>query len=542
MFEQQRTFWGGILFFDEVSVNFNVQTSARKVDKTRDMLAAKLEPGETLFEYCQGTYSASALSKLRYLIGLTDRRLVILNQGGGRKFFSIPRELIASIRVDPSYKNTRKPALLIDWRGLAPDQAQKASPAFAVTSSGCAQANNLCGLFQQMSAGWQASAQALNIPAFLQLVTTLQTMGFDREGQSLLSIRCAADPYLQSSAEAQQMLTQISETKLAMRIAAVIFLLVIAFLLYLAVQGQATVGFGIILAIIAVIDLLRGNPAGRSGALALAVLTVLLNVVLNLIDFSPLDVLVWACFGLAMLLLLTGKPGPFRIALGGAVFAVGSVGVLAFVFLGAAFFPKQLQAIVPAAPDKQFVEDFSKDNGWIQINDDNHQSKLENSAYAMTIKKPGMSYFSFPPVAYLPVKAEVDAQIANLDTSGKNAFFGLVCDYQRDADKYYLVYVDPIKNRYLVEQMIGDDEQVLTDSWQTASGMKSAAQSNRIGMTCANNQITVTVNGVQQPAIQVPGMAQFGSGKMGLMTAESASSNSEIKVVFDNAAFWPAEK
>jgi hypothetical protein len=272
-------------------------------------------------------------------------------------------------------------------------------------------------------------------------------------------------------------------------------------------------------------------------------LTAIVNIIVNVIARSPVDVIVWTAFGAAMCLLLLGKPNRIRIELGISLFAVGSIGIMIFYVLGSRYFPGQVHWLMPASANKPFSESFENIHGWAETDNERIAASWENGTYYLTVKKPGIVYFSFPPVSYFPEKGEVEALVFNSGVNAMNGYFGMVCHYQKDTHKYYLAYVDADQNRYLVEQVIGEDEVLLSKpGWQPAHGLKDANQVNRVGLTCQDNQITLTLNETVQPTIQVPGMAKFGAGKMGLMTGTyNDAPPQDFKVVFDNAKFWPPE-
>jgi len=168
---------------------------------------------------------------------------------------------------------------------------------------------------------------------------------------------------------------------------------------------------------------------------------------------------------------------------------------------------------------------------------------LENGEYFIFVKQPELAYFSLPPLTYFPKQGEIDAQVPDEYTASASGVYGLVCRYQQDLHKYYLAYIDPFKNRYAILRFQGGKGSPLTNpTWQPISGLREATQMNRIGLSCQDNQVTVTVNGSQAAQVSDPEMAQFGDGKLGMAVITYSGADPQgLKVLFDNAKFWPPD-
>jgi hypothetical protein len=243
-----------------------------------------------------------------------------------------------------------------------------------------------------------------------------------------------------------------------------------------------------------------------------------------------------------MTLLLIGRPNRLRIELAGSVFAIGVIGLFAFIAIGGRYFPEAVNALVPRS-NSPYVEDFAKKTSWATNSDDQVVAGQENGQYAILIKQPGLMYYAFPPITYFPGRGEADIQLPADSAANPGGAYGLVCRYQGGDKKYYEFIVDPSNNRYGVERVEGENDDPLTSPvWQKTTAFRDAAKGNRIGLGCQDNQITMTVNGVQLPSISDPQMASFGDGRLGLTAMTwTDTESSGFKVLFDNVKVWPPE-
>ena len=210
--------------------------------------------------------------------------------------------------------------------------------------------------YTQLRAAWETHPTPLAVDLPRQQVRDLEHLDALNAAQT--------DPYLKRDPAAQELDHQMRAGKLAMRLAAAMFGVVILYFIWATVRGLGFIGCSSILAVIAIIQLIFGRSNARSGALILALLTAGGNILINLIGSnpSPIDVIVWCAFGLSMTLMLVGRPNYLRIGLGGAIFAVGVVGLYAFLVIGGLYFPTTINALLPK-PTNPFGDDFSKDRG-----------------------------------------------------------------------------------------------------------------------------------------------------------------------------------
>lgn len=507
-------------------------------------LEAVLQPGEVLLEYTLGMFNIGIGSNQQFWIGLTNQRFIFMNPKKREPVYSLSLVFVDAVSASEQINNrlSRIPVLRLRLRPAVGSAPLREELAFkSVKAAWFASTTSMAEKYAQLVASEAFHPAFPTAQQAVQQVQELRGMGALNAAQALLTAFMQANPYIQAEPGVQDMLSAMRNTRLSMRLAAGIFGIVVLLLIYLAAKEQASLGCGIIFSIIAIVDLLMGKAYGRKLALVMGLATTALNIVLNLSAGSLPDVIAWASFGLAMLLLLTGNPGRLRIAAGGAVFAVGTLGTIAFIVLGALFFPGTLSAVLPK-PTGPFVDDFSKSQGWVQSQNAEVALGLENEAYFIQVKQPTLSYFSFPPILYYPTRAEVDVRLPGAAVDPNAGAYGLLCRYQEKPEKYYVAFIDPLMEQFAILRSVEDEDSVpLTDPvMQPLRGMKGDGQANRIGFSCQNNQVTVTLNGAQQAQVSDPQMAQFGEGRLGLMVSTfDAIPTGGFKVLFDNAKFWP---
>ncbi len=517
--------------FDPDKTRLQVEASAA--------LAAALQPGEELLEFTAGRFNTGILSNQEFWIGLTGQRLLLVRPKKRQQVYSIFFTFIDAISA-PS--KGLLPLLTIRLRPAVGVSPLKENLVFTPRDLAWGKrTQSLVDRYARLAA-WDAfRREAPNAQKAVLQVQELRELGAPDAAQDLLKALVAASPTIKAEPGVQDLLKMMRRARLSTILAAGMFAIVVLFLAFSALQGQARLAVGIILAVLAIVDLLRGKPSARTNALALGLLAAGVNIIFSLIDRSLLDVIVWGSFGLAMVLLLLGNPDRLRIAAGLTAFLVGTVGVFVFVVAGAQYFPAAVNAFVPK-PSGPFVDDFSTDQKWTQTDNNEVTIGLENGAYAITVKQPSLSYLSFPPISYYPSRGEVDVRLPEGSLTPDAGAYGLVCRYQKNSGKYYMAYIAPLTAQFAIFRIDGQIEAVpLTNPpLQDLQGLKEASQPNRIGLSCQDNQVTLALNGVQQAQISDPGMAQFGEGQLGLMVSTYAAVPAGgFKVVFDNASFWP---
>jgi hypothetical protein len=248
----------------------------------------------------------------------------------------------------------------------------------------------------------------------------------------------------------------------------------------------------------------------------------------------------WLSFAVAMWLVLGKNASRLRVALGGTVFLVGVVGLLGFVFISAAYFPDALAAVLPENNDP-LIEDFSQNRGWLVEKGDGYAVAVEGGVYAVSLTRPDINYYLMPPVSYFPEHAEVDAWVPMEYIDPGMGMFGFICRYQNQGDKFYAVVFDQAFDEYAVFHFENASAYALTDpAWLPAGGLRAPGERDRVGVTCARDQIVVSINGKVKEPVTEPGMDTFGEGPLGFLAFTTIDMPAQgYKVHFDNAAFYP---
>jgi hypothetical protein len=216
--------------------------------------------------------------------------------------------------------------------------------------------------------------------------------------------------------------------------------------------------------------------------------------------------------------------------------------IVILFLLGVLFFPG---AVAWLAPDgtRPFTEDFSniRNSGWYTRSDVQTVMKLESGGYTIQVNQARWFSFAYPPIEYFPARGAVDVLPVGTYSQSYPGTYGMICRHQasKSGDKYYFVVVDPYLGAYEVHRVEGTYNTPLL-RWQPATGLKDAAQVNRIGLSCQDDQLVLTINGTSQPPVSDPAMAQFGDGRLGFFAGTGAVlPEGGFKVLFDNASFWP---
>ncbi len=502
-------------------------------------LEAVLQAGEELLECTTGKISTGIAASQEYCIGLTSRRFVFLHAKNRQRVYSLYFPFIGTVSAESEPYNLTS----IHFRLHPSPGSPELGEIIKFKGPKSYWNESMQALVEKYTALVAAGAASSGMPSpqqAVQQVAELRGLEAPKAALVLLEALMNSSPFIAAEPGAQQMLRSMRDTRLADRVAAGIFAIVFLFTVIFASLGlgEARFGCGAILVLIAIVNLVRGNPSGRQLALFLSILNTIVGVGLNILYRSPLDVFAWIAFGTAMLLLLAGKPGRKRIYAGSAAFAIGWVGAFAFAFVSPIFFPNAANVLIPGSSEP-FFDNFSTDQDWYAVNNSKVAMGMENGAYAMLIKQGDDTWFSFPPVAYFPSRAEVDVLLPGTVLDPNTGLYGLICRYQENPQKYYMAYIDPLMEEAGITRMEGNKDSVSL-AWKSLEGLKDAGQPNRIGLTCQNNLITLTVNGVQKAQASDPEMAQFGDGDMALF----ASTYPDVpaggfKVLFDNASFWP---
>ncbi|RPJ38082.1 MAG: hypothetical protein EHM21_17360 [Chloroflexi bacterium] len=244
---------------------------------------------------------------------------------------------------------------------------------------------------------------------------------------------------------------------------------------------------------------------------------------------SVINSLVWIAFGAANVLVLTGTPHRTRNAIATGIFTVGFLAPLLFTGINAA------APVLFGDPQARFQDDFSLNRGWISRENGVFSSQIENSAYAVHNKENNSTFYAFPPLRFNPLYASLDAQAPEV-FGGLVGTYGVACGYT-EYEGSYLVEIDPAGNQYAFLKHDGKKYSSLTPMyWQPVTGTRLAPGTNRLEVGCADREITLSINGVEQGKVTVPGFSWH--GKMGLFVRTwPESAQQGYKVLFDNVDF-----
>ena len=192
--------------------------------------------------------------------------------------------------------------------------------------------------------------------------------------------------------------------------------------------------------------------------------------------------------------------------------------------------------------EHSLYDDFSSEAlGWPLFDDGKTILKYENGAYSFQIAEPEYIDWAYFPVDFIPYEIWFDVQGLPGQQDGT---FGVFCQYQ-DVDNHYYAEFDLQSNSYIIAQYVEGEDIPLTQEntvgqfWYETDAFKpSPDETNRIGVSCYLDSITVFINdqlvdqvNVPQP-FDDPGEAAF------FVYAFSYAGQEGYKVFFDNVETW----
>lgn len=289
----------------------------------RAALEAKLQPGESLLEYTLGKSSLGGLFSNEFHIGLTDRRLLIFRTRKPDELYSIHPQFIKKLSFKKSVWSASANGLSLEFPGE--------SLTFASANKPWKQhAQALADRYNQSP---PAPAQ-LSTEEVLKMASSLRDLGQLVAAETYLKEAMQADPTAKTDPAIISTVQQLGESKLALQVGAGIFTAVLVFLVFLAILGLARLNpIGIAIILYCMYNLWRARYTWRGTGLFFAVLNAGLNLVLNISAGSVLDIIMWVSFGVAMILVLTGKSSRVRTLIAVGIFAVGFLGVFVFALI-----------------------------------------------------------------------------------------------------------------------------------------------------------------------------------------------------------------
>jgi hypothetical protein len=175
-------------------------------------------------------------------------------------------------------------------------------------------------------------------------------------------------------------------------------------------------------------------------------------------------------------------------------------------------------------PNIVFQDDFEATRGWYTFESERFQMKYQRGGYVIYNNVLGAEVTSIRTQNHADAHIEVDA--ARL-SGPQNAFFGLVCRYQDDANYYALVIGSD--GFHGIALMKGGVLAFISPPANPTSAIKGGFAENRISATCHSHNFTLFVNG--EKLLQVKDTT-FSTGYVGLIVGTTSAAG--VEVVFDN--------
>lgn len=278
----------------------------------RAVLEEAIWPGEVLLGTVRCRLNPGTLADRVFMVGLTPRRFLLVAPDQPERSYSIYRDFVQSVSYEKS-----------GWlHGYGLRIALGGDVLFlSCAGEWEAEARNLVEMHKQC----EPDPLYLTSIQFLQQTSDLADLGMLRIARKLLHENMKANPVIEIEPEAAELETRLKESRTALHTGAAIFTFTLLFMIFMAVCGEARLGFSTFLMLPAATGLLRGQQSRRGFALFMAALVALGSIVLNAMSASYINVLMWASFGLAMTLTLSGRPKHSRVAWAMTIFIVGFI-------------------------------------------------------------------------------------------------------------------------------------------------------------------------------------------------------------------------
>jgi hypothetical protein len=503
----------------------------------QETLEAVIWPGESLLGFTQCRFNPGEFLDKTYCVGLTPRRFLLVCKDQPDRVYSIFRSMIERVH----YKNGGM---------LHPSGLELKLGGEAILLETVHPWNQRAIQIARLHKEWELESPYLTSTQFLESITDLTSLGLLRPAQTLLRKHMADDPVVEIEPRSDELDYQITQGRLALWLSLGTLSFALFYSLGRVLCGAAWAGANVlpvILLLLAAVQLVRWQQAWRGISLVFTLLAAILNLaysgfasfaagtitsfgaILNSLNASFPNSLMWAAFGAANLVALTGTPRRARSVTAATIFAVGFLAPL--MVTGAA-------AAVPVLfgnPQVLFSDDFSTDQGWISRDNDIVTSRIEAGAYEMHVKEISATFFAFPPVHFSPTWVSVDTQVSD-ELKNSVGTYGVTCGYS-EWDGAYLVEIDPTGNQFAFVRQDGKNFVPLNAGyWQPVIGTQIHQGTTHLEVNCENSEISLKINGLEQEKIQVPGFSW--NGKMGIFVRTWPDSGSQgFEVLFDNANF-----
>jgi hypothetical protein len=492
---------------------FTAAVKAQNEQAVLETLRALTWPGELLLGVTLCRLNPGGLLDGVYYAGLTPRRFLLVRKDRPARVYSIYRICVEQARYAQAGGLGRQG---LELRLGGESILLETTPAWERAAREMAEKH----------AAWEAESPYLTSDQFLASITDLADLGLARPAQALLREHMTSNPVIEIEPQAAELDRHISETRQSLGLSAGMMVLALLYMLGQVIFGSTWNGPAILLSMAAIVELLRWKQARRALALILALTAAVFNLGYGALGGSLLNGVLWVSFSAAVTLALTGRASRARNLAAGAVFALG--------FLA----PLVLVGVSLAAPVRtQFSDDFSSHSGWVTCQGCGQgaaSSQIEDGAYAVHVKEAGTAFFAFPPVHFVPSETDFEVKIP-AEYRKEVGTFGVTCGYQ-DTDSQYMVELDPRGQSYAFLRQQGEQITSLTRSyWNPLTGT-SLGDTVHLRVSCANNQISLAVNGVKQGQVSAPSLD--GRGKMGLFVRTWPETGPlGYKVLFDNETF-----
>lgn len=292
----------------------SVSFENEKEQKVHAAVSAALEPGESLLDYTLGRATLGGQFPDVH-IGLTNRRMLIYRTRKPQEVFSVYPQYIKEMSLSKSILWSNSRGLKLSFQNESLILSTPKKPWFQ-------RAQGMVELYNQMP----PAAATLSNDQIVQQVRDLNSLGLLLTAESALKDAMQADPIARTDPAMIDTLGSLREGKLALQVGAGIFAMVLLFILFLAALGFARLSpLGIIITLLCTYNLWRARLTWRTAGVLLGLVQAFINIIYNLA--SPLDLVMWLSFGVAVIVVLTGKPTRARTLIGAGIFAVGFIGV-----------------------------------------------------------------------------------------------------------------------------------------------------------------------------------------------------------------------
>lgn len=493
----------------------------------QETLEAVTWPGEALLGFAVCRHNPGEFFDKVYYLGLTERRFLLVRKDRPERVYSIYRCLVDRVTYNGA--------------GLL------RSPGFEIQLGGDTLRLEIFQPWDQRAVQMVEKHQARDIEApyltatqFLDGMSDLADLGMLRPAQALLRKHMAEDPVLEIEPRAEDLDFQLTQGRWSLRLTLIMLGIALAYIVGRVALGAAWAGGGVLPVILLALaggELVGRQQSWRGLALGFILLAAVFNLAYSGISGSLLDGLVWAAFGLAAAISLTGKTGRPRNLTATGVFTLG--------FL----VPLVLTGVVMASkPQVSFQDDFSTNKGWIVRDTQTITSGITNEMYVMHVKEKNAAFLAFPPANFAPTRVQFEAQVPE-GFRGKVGTYGVTCG-REDQGPVYLVEIDPAGKQYAFLKQEGEQYMPLGDVyWQPLTGQPAGEGAALVEVQCAGGEMSLSVNGVLQGQARIATgevlqgqarLAGFAPGrKMGLFVRTwSETEPGGFEILFDNVVFY----